>query len=230
MERQDKVLMVSADAVTEAEKEGKKKLRKEQWKNFWQKGFMLIVIIVLIILLLAKCDSGGFRTPVVDEPEIGTEQSTNNDPTFSTEQSDKLHEGTDIGKSKEEIQKELNEKVKASYILIECQPSVTFENGTSEGYMGIINKKHELNTRPVVVQWFLLEEKVDADGNKTMVEGQKIYESGVIPLDTSIVYDTLDVNLPKGDYSANVYYIALNEDNSYFGHQKVGNLKIKVLN
>lgn len=221
MERQDKDLMVSADAVTEAEKEGKKKLRKEKWKNFWQKGFMLIVIIILIILLLAKCDSGGFRTPVVDEPEIGTEQTDKNGrPVFSTDLDENAQEGTDIGKSKEEIQKELNEKVAANYINISMNSSVTFENGEAMGNLGIVNE--EINNYPQVIQMYL----IDENGK----EGELIYQSAMLPVGSSIPTAKLKVNLPKGTYSAMAHFNAVNGDDGSYVGKACAPIKITILN
>lgn len=147
--------------------------------------FMGIIIVLLLLLLLRSCGS----SPVVP---------SNNGPQFDTSTDANATQGGLEGKSKEEIEAELNKKVAEGMINISMNLEVTFADGTSEGKLNIVNS--EVNNHPQVVEIYL-------DDTEEL-----IYKSGAIPVGSKVEYGKLSVDLDSGTYNCTAYFNSIDED------------------
>ena len=101
-------------------------------------------------------------------------------------------EGGLVYRSQEEIQAELNQKVKEGMINISMNTSPVFESGTAKGNLMIVNS--EANNYPQIV--YIVRKDT----------GEEIYRSKGIPVGSKIEYAALDVNLPAGVYECVAYF------------------------
>lgn len=95
----------------------------------------------------------------------------------------------------ERIQLEIDRKVELYMINISMACNPEFESGTVAGWLKIANSPQ--NKYPQVV-------KIVRDDT-----GELIYTSSVIPVGYRIDTDTLDVELPAGDYECTAYFNAI---------------------
>ncbi|MDE6357252.1 MAG: hypothetical protein K2L15_01535 [Eubacteriales bacterium] len=98
------------------------------------------------------------------------------------------------GKSLEEIQRLLNEKVEEGMVNVSINPEPTFANGRAEGSLGIEN---------IPGNHYALQ--VDIQLNDT---GEVVYQSGLLDPGFYINKVKLNKNLSKGDYPATAIFTA----------------------
>lgn len=155
--------------------------QKEKKKNRWIIPVLIIVIIILLLLLLRSC--GG--------PE-GSGDNPISDIVNGFVVDENAQEGGREEADHAAIQEALNQKVADGMINISMNVNPTFETGTSEGNLLIINS--EVNNYPQTVQI------VRKDTNEV------IYQSDGILVGSKIEFDTLDVDLPAGTYECVAYF------------------------
>ena len=103
-------------------------------------------------------------------------------------------EGTDA----EELVASLNEKVEEGMINISMNTAPTFENGTAEGALMIVNEA--VNRYPQIV------EIVRADTK------ERIYRSGAIPVGSKIEQAKLAVDLDAGTYDCTALFYSVDPE------------------
>lgn len=102
-------------------------------------------------------------------------------------------EGNLEGKTLEEIQADMDEKVDQGSLIISINSDLVFLNGTAQGDLRIENSIN--NHYRMIVEIY-------------MEDGTKVYESGAIDPGYYVEKDRLDVALKKGDYPVTVYFRA----------------------
>ena len=152
-------------------------------KKFYRNTGILIGVLLIIAILLAVfrgCESN----PVTDNPADTTGPGIVYDD-------DAVQGGWDEADT-EKIIASLNEKVEEGMINISMNTSPTFNDGTSEGNLMIVNEG--INRYP---------QMVGITRNDT---GETIYKSGAIPVGSKIESDTLDVDLDAGTYECTAMF------------------------
>lgn len=165
--------------------EQRKQYKKERRKVTRRNVLIIGLVVVIILLLLYRCTSGADRDWVIPNPPTHSLDPNAKDPTVVDKQA--------------EIDK-LNELMKKGEMTASINTSPVFYDGTSEGNLFIINKKE--NNYPQVVRIYKATKGINEDGSTNWELGDKIYESGLIPVGKSIEYAKLNVDLPKGEYTA----------------------------
>ena len=150
----------------------------------------VLVIIAVILLLLRSCETGGKATADPEDSGIvydpGATQGGWNEADL-----DQIVDG-------------LNKKVEEGMINISMNTSPSFENGTAEGNLMIVNE--EVNRYPQVVE---------ITRNDT---GDQIYKSGAIPVGSKIESARLNVDLDAGTYECTALFYNVDPDTgSYLG-------------
>ena len=97
-----------------------------------------------------------------------------------------------VYRSQEEIQAELNEKVREGMINISMNTSPVFEDSKAKGNLMIVNS--EVNNYPQMV--YIVRKDT----------GEEIYRSKGIPVGSKIEYATLDAELAPGSYDCVAYF------------------------
>lgn len=168
-----------------------------------------VIVILLILLLLI----GGILAAVLlDKPEQGM---VNNRPTYDLTPGSEVKQGEREGTDIEALQEELNRKVEAGMMNISMATNPVFETGTSAGELLIYNSP--VNNYPQVVEIYVDE------------TGELIYTSSGIPVGSRIDTDTLDVDLPAGDYACTAYFNAVDPETSQMVGRAGANIVITVL-
>lgn len=155
-----------------------------------KKAVKTIILFLVIILILLLCFVGCrymIGKTNEDTPEASQESTFKMD-TGVTEQ-------RDVNEDDSKIKESLNQKVADSMINISMNTSPTFETGSSEGYLNIVNNK--VNNYPQVVE-------IIRDDT-----GEVIYKTDGIPIGGMIETDKLDVNLPKGEYKCTAFFTSV---------------------
>lgn len=199
------------------EKENVQSVQEEE-KIKRKRNICILCMLAALILLSVLCFRGGSTgtNPIEDVTNkfnVGIDQNAT--------------EGGLETKTKEEIQAELNKKVAESMINISMNTSPEFEDGKSEGSLNIVNST--VNNYPQVVEIFLQEEVTDNEGNKKYVDGEKIYQSGLIPVGSKVTHAKLNKELSKGTYQCIAYFNAVTDEGEYIG-KAAARIKINVLN
>lgn len=160
-----------------------------------------LIIILLLIVLIAVIFLKGNNGSLIDIGSTKTPKSSMNVIEFDQNAT----EGGIEHKSKEEIQKELNEKVAQGMINISMNTNPVFEDGQSEGNLLIVNS--ERNNYPQVVYIVFKDDPT-----------QEIYRSGAIPVGSKIENAKLNVDLEPGTYECVAYFNNVDmESNSFVG-------------
>lgn len=120
------------------------------------------------------------------------------------------------GKSKEEIQAELNKKVEEGMMNVSMNTNIVLKNGKSKANLKITNKENNRYMQFVEIY--------------TKEDNKLIHKTGGIPVGKSLNEAKLDEELKKGTYECVAYFNGVDETtNSIVG--KVGvNITINVLN
>lgn len=175
--------------MARARKRGKNKENEE--KKSGKKWVLLIIILILLLLLISSCGYFGYRyffgqkEPIADDTQQ-TDAPTTNTPTFAANAS----VGSLPGKTREEIEAELQQKMDESMVAYSINSVPTFENGTAEGDLMLEARANNLNYLEFVIH---LDET-----------GEEIYRSGLMEPNQYIVNDRLLVDLDAGEYPATV--------------------------
>ena len=149
----------------------------------------VLVILAVILLLLRSCGSGNIPAST-DDPGIVYDPSAT-EGGWNEVDLDQIVDG-------------LNRKVEEGMINISMNTSPSFENGSAEGNLMIVNES--VNRYPQVVE---------ITRNDT---GDQIYKSGAIPVGNKIERAKLDVDLDAGTYECTaLFYNVDPETGSYLG-------------
>lgn len=141
--------------------------------------------ITVLVLILLLCLRGCHK----DEQEyIGSTPG----PKTGIEIDANATEGGLTHRSAEEIQKELNEKVKQGMVNISMNTNPVFEEGTSAGNLLIVNSNR--NNYPQVV--YIVRKDTQ----------EEIYRSGAIPVGSKVENAKLSVDLGPGTYDCVAYF------------------------
>ena len=162
-----------------------------------------ILILIIIFLCLRSC---GCEDRNID--------NTNN-PVFDLTEDSNATKGGIEGKSKEEIQAELNSKVADGMINISMNLNPIFKDGSSEGNLLIVNE--EINKYPQVIEIYL---------NDTE---ELIYKSGVIPVGSKVETGRLATDLDMGTYPCTAYFNAVNAETGELVGRAGASIEITVL-
>lgn len=149
--------------------------------------------VLVILALLRGC--GGKAPTVDDEPTVS--------PGYSIGLDENSEEGDLTRRSPEEIIASLNEKVQEGMIRISMNTTITFDDGESEGALGIVNK--DTNNYPQVVYIYLQDDEETGVYNE-FAGRNVIYCSGAIPVGSKIERAKLDVDLDPGEYECVVSF------------------------
>lgn len=149
-----------------------------------------VLLILAVILLLLRSCGGGKLPQSTDDPGIVYDPSAT-EGGWNEADLDKIVDG-------------LNQKVEEGMINISMNTSPSFENGTAEGNLMIVNES--VNRYPQVVE---------ITRNDT---GDRIYKSGAIPVGSKIERAKLDVALTAGTYECTALFYNVDPDTgSYLG-------------
>ena len=162
------------------------------------------LLIALSVLMLAGCSC----SRIEDEPV-----ENSNDGIWDVTIDENAGEITETDYAA--IQEELNKKVAETSINISMNTNPVFNDGQSEGNLMITNE--EINRFMQVIEIYR------DDTNKL------IYKSNAIPVGTRIENDTLDVDLPAGEYECTAYFNAIRDTGEYVG-KAAAKITISVLN
>lgn len=135
---------------------------------------LLAIIVILLLLLLRQCGR--------------EEERRLRDPNASIGQLE--------GKTREEIQAELDRVVAEGMFNISISPAILFENSSAQGNLQIEN---------VPGNPYLMSVQITLDDT-----GEVVYTSGLLEPNQHIQSAALDVALPKGDYPATATFTAYN--------------------
>lgn len=158
------------------EKDNKNKEKKPRNKGKKKKSTFLYVIIILLLILIV------FLFKDKDSELTKLQRDLN------------ALAGILPGKSLQEIQQLLNEKVQEGMVNISINPEPKFANGRAEGNLAIEN---------IPGNHYALQ--VDIQLNDT---GEIVYQSGLIDPGFYINRAKLNKNLSKGDYPATAIFTA----------------------
>lgn len=163
-----------------------------------------ILILMILFLCLRSCDNSQSN---IDD--------TSSNPVFDLTEDSNATKGGIEGKSKEEIQAELNSKVADGMINISMNLNPIFKDGSSEGNLLIVNE--EINKYPQVIEIYL---------NDTE---ELIYKSGVIPVGSKVETGRLVTDLDMGTYPCTAYFNAVNAENGELVGRAGASIEITVL-
>ena len=166
-----------------------------------------VLIIVLAALLLIGGGVAAFMTQ--------RQPVTPDRPTYDLTPGSEVQQGERETPDLAALQEELNKKVAAGMMNISMATNPVFETGTSAGELLIYNST--VNNYPQVVEIYR---------NDT---GELIYTSSGIPVGSRIDTDTLDVDLPAGDYDCTAYFNAVDPETNQMVGRAGANITIKVL-
>lgn len=173
-----------------------------------------IIIIVIILLLLQRCSTYG--TENNENTDTNSVSSSSSTPVFDLTPDEKAEQGAIQGKSDEEIQAELNEKVQAGMINISMNLNPVFKDGTSEGNLLIYNS--DVNLHPQVVEIYL-------SGTDEL-----LYKSGGIPVGSRVETGKLLKDLDAGTYECTAYFNAIDEETNQLVGKAGAEIKIIIQN
>lgn len=163
--------------------EALEKQKKRERRKVWTRNVLIVgLIVVIILLLLCKCTGEG--TPCPSASPSGFDVTLDPNAGDPTKQDPAL-----------EIDK-LNKKLEEGYMTFSVNKTPVFPDGKSEGYLNIVNL--EENNYPQVVEIY----KATKNDNDEWVFGEKIYQSGMIPVGKAVEWAKLDVVLPAGEHTA----------------------------
>lgn len=160
----------------------------------------LILVLLLVLFGLKSCSAPSSSGEGPQKNPIGWDTNS--------------EEGEIAHKSQEEIEEELNEKVREGMINISMNTSPVFADGASKGNLLIYNS--EKNLYPQVVYIVLKD------------TGEEIYRSGAIPVGSRIENAKLAVDLDKGEYDCIAYFNNVNVETGEFLGTAGAEIKIVV--
>ena len=120
--------------------------------------------------------------------------------------------GIDLEQRREELQ----HKIDDSMIAFSVNTNPVFQDGTSKGNIMIENPEH--NDKLLIAELYLSE------------SNELIYQSNALKPNTYIENITLDKILPKGEYTAYIYFNAYKLDTEAYTGQTGAEITITILN
>ena len=181
-------------------------------KSTWNRSrFLFPLLIVLIIAAGAVTGllvSRGNQRPVV-MPEVTHAAG-------ALEMDANAEAGGLVYRSQEEIQSELNQKVKEGMINISMNTSPVFEDSKAKGNLMIVNS--EVNNYPQMV--YIVRKDT----------GEEIYRSKGIPVGSKIEYAALDAELAPGSYDCVAYFNNIDPANSQILGTAGAEIVVNILN
>lgn len=152
--------------------------KKEERNKKIRKWGILIAIILFLLLLMARCSQLPLPEEIKEVLNIGMEDTID-------------VEDIEVGRPVEDYD--------GRHILLTMSMNSTpvFENGLSKGYLNILN-----DAQNVVAQY--VEIYINKNGEPDL--NQKIYTSDLILVGQALPEDTLDVNLPAGQYDCTAFF------------------------
>lgn len=177
------------------------------------------VLIVVLLLLLHSCGNlCGCSCNCNCKGECTCECCTQTVDAPSYDVSVDANSGVLHESSKDDLIKELNEKVKQGEINMSMNTYVVFEDGNSTGNFKITN--NEVNNYPQMVEIFL---------NDT---NEVVYRSGLIPIGKTVEHAKLTTPLEKGVYNATARFfnmeVANPEDTDNLQATPVGEARVEI--
>lgn len=159
-------------------------------RKVWLRNALIVFFALAVIVLLAK-GLTPTNTPVGPTPTVNVTTDPNvTDP---------------IQKDQQEEIDRLNKKLEEGYITFSVNKSPYFATGDSEGNLNIINL--EENNYPQMVELYMLDENGEL--------GEKLYQSGTIPVGKAIPYAKLNVDLDAGEYRVMAVIHAVDEETGF---------------
>lgn len=169
----------------------------ERKKRRWPWLVLILVVLAVIALLLLR---GGKEAPQGDVPAYAPNASVGSLP----------------GKTEEEIQAELQQKVDDKMVAFTVNSTPVFEDGKSEGNLMLASPSSNINN----IQFLITRDDT----------GEQIYDSGMLAPNSYIEKDKLDVELPGGEYVCTATILLLDrEDFAEKGRVQAG-LVINIKN
>lgn len=179
--------------------------RNRQKKKKGKKRTRRIILVIVLLLLLLLGGIFAYRHFVGVQP---------ND-TVLLEENIKAKLGQLEDKSNEEIEAALNEVVEEGTVCISINMNPVFSSGKAEGTLKIENGPMNLYNQRVVI---------------TLAEtGEEIYHSGLMPVDSHIQTDKLDVELEAGEYDAIATFHAYDVETDAEIGAAIAQIRISVL-
>ena len=148
------------------------------------------LVPVLILVLIAVGTAVGLR--IIFNKQVAGEHHEDIPASSVLEMDANAEAGGLVYRSQEEIQAELNEKVREGMINISMNTSPVFEDSKAKGNLMIVNS--EVNNYPQMV--YIVRKDT----------GEEIYRSKGIPVGSKIEYATLDAELAPGSYDCVAYF------------------------
>lgn len=168
----------------------------------------LAVIIAVIVALLVLVFGGLFL------------YSKQNDDLASLENEVKAELGQLENKSNDEVQAALNENIEEGTIRVSINMNPVFPTGESNGPLQLENHpNNHYNLRCVIT--------ADTNGDG---EEEELCHSGLMPVNSHIQEDVLNVDLDKGEYPATATFTAYDVDTDKEVGVVVAQIRISVLN
>lgn len=187
-------------------------------KNVWtdpekkeKKKKRVLPIIIACIVAVAVLVFGGF---------LFFENNKGDDDLVGLENKVKAELGQLENKSNDEIEAALAEVIEEGMIRVSINMNPVFPTGDAEGSLQIENHpNNHYNLRCVIT--------ADTNGDG---EVEEIYHSGLMPINSHIQTDVLDVDLEKGEYDATATFKAYDVDTDAEIGVVVAQIRISVLN
>ena len=171
----------------------------------------LVPIIAIVVALAVLVAAGVY---------LVRDRFTRDDDLVNLENQVKAELGQLENKSNEEIEAALAEVIEEGMIRVSINMNPVFPTGDAEGSLQLENHPNNLyNLRCVIT--------ADTNGDGEMEE---IYHSGLMPINSHIQTDKLEVDLDKGEYDAIATFTAYDVDTDAEVGIVNAQIRISVLN
>lgn len=177
--------------------------------NFKIQKVLIGIICIVVLTAVVGAKMVMLSKPAAVESVVGKS-------VFDLSEDKNAADGTITGKAKEEVEKELNERVADGMINISMNSNPVFEDNLSEGNLLIVN--NEVNKYPQVVEIYL------EDTNEL------IYKSGGVGVGKKIETAKLSKQLDKGVYNCIAYFNAVDSKTNQLVGKAASKITITILN
>lgn len=175
----------------------------------------LVPIIAIVVAATVLVAAGIYFVP-----RLFPDLFSRNDDLVSLENQVKAELGQLENKSNEEIEAALAEVIEEGMIRVSINMNPVFPTGDAEGSIQLENHPNNLyNLRCVIT--------ADTNGDGELEE---IYHSGLMPINSHIQTDKLEVDLDKGEYDAIATFTAYDVDTDAEVGIVNAQIRISVLN
>ena len=184
---------------------------KVEFETTSEKKKKLVPIIAIVVALAVLVAAGVYFVK---------DRFTRDDDLVNLENQVKAELGQLENKSNEEIEAALAEVIEEGMIRVSINMNPVFPTGDAEGSLQLENHPNNLyNLRCVIT--------ADTNGDGEMEE---IYHSGLMPINSHIQTDKLEVDLDKGEYDAIATFTAYDVDTDAEVGIVNAQIRISVLN